>query len=259
MRVIQRVFASLRYHWRYSLLFGVLATIFLVGGLSTLIVQALQNQALGLFEQRIAIIDQRSNNATRWSILRQLLHIRQAIVSDTGNIYNYLFWGFALLILLLSIISLIQRKHEFSIYQLAGKNTADISFQFALENLFLFVITSFVVVIVLLCVQTLYLNGMVQLNQYWFTQSLPANLKTLLQSNSGQAWREFNQLFQHQFTTFNGHLLLFDQGIRSSSSLADYDRFLWVLLWQGSALVFLVSYLSASIYNWGIGRKALRT
>ncbi|MFD1318403.1 FtsX-like permease family protein [Loigolactobacillus zhaoyuanensis] len=259
MRVIQRVFASLHYHWRYTTFFSVCAVLFLVSSLSALIAQAIQGQALSLFEQRIDIIDRKSQILTRWSVLRQILHIRQAMVSDTQNIYSLLFWGFAGLILVLSVLTLIQRKHEFSIYQLAGKNTANISFQFALENLFSFLIAFFIATIILLCIQSWYLDGLVQLNQYWFGQKLPSGLKTLLENTSDQTWRQFNQLFQHQFTTFNGHLLLFDQGNHGGQSLADYDRSLWTLTWQGSALVFLVSYLSASIYNWWISRQLLHS
>ncbi|MDN5951416.1 MAG: hypothetical protein L0H66_04125, partial [Loigolactobacillus coryniformis] len=98
---------------------------------------------------------------------------------------------------------------------------------------------------------------LIHLNQYWFTEKLPTSLKTLLTSNSEQTWQKFNQLFQHQFTTFNGHLLLFDQGSHNALGLADYDRYLWALLWQGSGLVFAISYLSTSFYSWRTSRQAL--
>jgi len=257
MRVVQRVFASLRYHWRYTAVFGVFTMLFLVSSLSTLIVHDIQGHALGLFEQRIDIIDRKSQILTRWSLLRQLLHVRQSIVIDTQNFYFILFGSFALLILILSVITLIQRKHEFAIYQLAGKSNADISFQFALENLFSFLIAFFIITIILLVVQSWYLDGLIQLNQYWFTEKLPTSLKTLLTSSSEQTWQTFNQLFQHQFTTFNGHLLLFDQGSHNALGLADYDRYLWALLWQGSGLVFAISYLSTSFYSWRTSRQAL--
>ncbi|MFC6171357.1 FtsX-like permease family protein [Loigolactobacillus jiayinensis] len=259
MRVIQRVFASLRYHWRYALLFGTLAVLFLVSGLSTLIVQDIQSHALSLFEQRMDIIDRTTKTLTRWPILRKLLHVRQGIVSDTQLLYNCLFGGFIVLVLVLIILTLIQRKHEFSIYQLAGKGTADISLQFALENLILFMIAFFGITILLLAIQGWYLNGLVEINQTWFTEKLPADLKKLATTGTSQPWQNFNQLFQHQFTTFNGHLLLFDQGSRNPNGLADYDRNLWTIFWQGGGMIFLTSYLSASFYNWHISRQARAT
>nr|SFZ88402.1 hypothetical protein LREN565_1515 [Loigolactobacillus rennini] len=255
MRILQRVIASLRYHWRYGIFLSIISALFLISSLTILLLRNIQGQALRLFEQRLNSLARSAQFIDRLSLLQQLVRVRQTIINDAQIYFTILFWGFAVVILMLNSLTLWQRQSEFNTYQLAGQNGMTSSLQFALENLLLFSLAAGIIAIIMLFSQTIYLNQLALLSQHWFNQKLPAKLTTLQLTQHGTAWTQFNQLFHHQLTTFNGHLLLFDQGTNSNLFTIDFNRLFWALTWRSGLLTFIISYLSAMVYNWRLKRQ----
>lgn len=255
MRILQRVIASLRYHWRYGIFLGSISALFLISSLTVLLLRNIQGQALRLFEQRLNTLTRSTQLLDRLPLLQQLVRVRQTIINNAQIYFTILFWGFVVLILILSALTLHHRKAEFNTYQLAGQTSVTSSLQFALETLILFSLAAGVVAIILLFSQTVYLNQLAALSQHWFNQKLPAKLTTLQLTQNGAAWTQFNQLFHQQLTTFNGHLLLFDQGTENNLFTVGLNRLLWALTWRSGLITFIISYFSALFYNWRLKRQ----
>lgn len=255
MRIIQRIVASLRYHRYAAMLLGVIMTLFLLFSLSTLIIRDFQQVALNLFESRLNLIDLPRKTLKQVPALQQLSQIRQDLVTNTGQLFMHSLWGFAVIVFLISTISLFKRRSELIAYKIAGKRSALVSWQIALENVFLFLICYLGVVLLLICFQGTYLKILVKINQMLFQQQLSPALKALQQHISSQ---QLDQIFKNQVTAFNGHNLLFGDTIASQRTLADYDRYLLALLWRGCLIVFSASYLPALCYNWYLNRKVFR-
>ncbi|QGG59061.1 hypothetical protein [Loigolactobacillus bifermentans] len=255
MRIIQRIFASLRYHRVAAIILGVMMTLFLLFSLSTLIIRDFQQVALNLFESRLNLIDLPRKTLKQLPALQQLSQIRSGLVKTTGQIFVHSLLVFGIVVFIINTVSLLKRRSELIAYKIAGKGSALVSWQIALENVFLYLLFYLGVVLVLICFQGTYLKVLEKINQTVFQQQLPATLKTLQQHITNQ---QLDQIFKNQITAFNGHNLLFGDTIASQRTLADYDRYLLALLWRGCLIVFSASYLPALCYNWYLNRKVFR-
>ncbi|ANK59901.1 hypothetical protein [Loigolactobacillus backii] len=254
MRIVQRVFASLLYHRKYAGTLGIVTALFLVLGLSCLIIKDFQRSALNLFQVRLGMIDQHAANISKFPALRQIILVHETLMKNEQTIFVILLWALALIILVASTVSLIHRRSELIAYRLAGKNFTTISWQFALENVALFLLIYFVVVTLLLCLQTPFMALLERLNQRLFIDSLSTALTNLKDSPTAAGWDNLNRIFSNQVTPFNGHLLLFGGADLSSDFLTDYSQYFASILWRGGSIVFTASYLPALLYNWHISR-----
>ncbi|WP_155286104.1 hypothetical protein [Lacticaseibacillus zhaodongensis] len=208
MRFFERMFMGIKYHKRVHIIALVMAILFTISGLFFQTNLMLENLTSNNFTKRLEefprdILEQ-VNSAS--SVIMTAHHHQQ-------QFYLTGFWitvtAFAVVTIALAVMLLRSRRAETQAYLVAGKSSADIALQGALESLTVFV-TGFTITALVSLLSSGFLVNLIN------EQNRTAFIAAFSRGDSGGLAiikTSLAVLFQNRVTDFNIHGLLYGRGL----------------------------------------------